>query len=528
LGIVTSSSVSEYDEGAILTGAMRVAAKAVPHRDFYANYGPRQFYILAALFDLFGQTVFVERMYSLAVRAGIVCCVYLIGSRLTRLPCNLVMTALCLLWIGVAQYPAYPIWPSLLLILVSIWVTIPIFYGTYSPWRLAFGGVLGGACVLFRYDMGLMMLAVMSAALTMFGLTDRGASGARLRHTFSMLVPFCGASGAVVVLLGAAYVKLGIVEDFIFQIFTYPSQNYREMRGLPFPSLILNGRINQEMIVYMPPVTIVCFIMSTWSQYFRRRVNIVSPGEIWVSSLVALMAFGLYFKGIVRISVPHMISSIVPAFIVLGYVIDRQLMGKRMFARSALALAVIVAIIFVIVPSLIAANHARVLAFANLSDAGKTIRSAISNDRRSGGDDPCKPQNNLDRALCYRLSAGSIETARFITANTTPDQRIFVGNDLNDKTFANDNSLYFLSGRQPATKWSQFDPGLQNSDAIQAEMVQELERNKPPLIILDEQFDNVVEPNAGAKHSGVHLLDDFIHRNYQRTAYYEPYIILRR
>ena len=245
------------------------------------------------------------------------------------------------------------------------------------------------------------------------------------------------------------------------------------------------------------------------------------------------MAFGLYFKGIVRVSIPHMVSSIVPSFIVLGYVIDRTLIdrtliGKSMFARSALALAVLVSLIFVIAPSLIAAKNARRTAFANLSDAAKTIRSGISNDRRSGGDDPCNPQNNLDRALCYGLSAGSIETVRFIIANTTPDQPIFVGNGINDKTFGNDSSLYFLSGRQPATKWSQYDPGLQNSEAIQAEMVGELTRNKPPLIILDEEFDNVVEPNDGTKHSGVHLLDDFIHRNYERTAYYEPYIIFRR
>ena len=32
---------------------MRVAAGDVPHADFYANYGPGQFYFIAALFKLF-------------------------------------------------------------------------------------------------------------------------------------------------------------------------------------------------------------------------------------------------------------------------------------------------------------------------------------------------------------------------------------------------------------------------------------------------------------------------------------------
>ncbi len=39
-----------YDEGIILTGAMRVVAGELPHQDFYANYGPGQFYLIAGLF----------------------------------------------------------------------------------------------------------------------------------------------------------------------------------------------------------------------------------------------------------------------------------------------------------------------------------------------------------------------------------------------------------------------------------------------------------------------------------------------
>ena len=35
-----------YDEGLILTAAMWVAAGQLPHRDFYANYGPAQFYLI--------------------------------------------------------------------------------------------------------------------------------------------------------------------------------------------------------------------------------------------------------------------------------------------------------------------------------------------------------------------------------------------------------------------------------------------------------------------------------------------------
>ena len=54
-----------YDEGLMLTAAMRVAAGQIPHRDFYANYGPAQFYLVAGLFKLFGETILVERLFDL-------------------------------------------------------------------------------------------------------------------------------------------------------------------------------------------------------------------------------------------------------------------------------------------------------------------------------------------------------------------------------------------------------------------------------------------------------------------------------
>src|SRR5258708_12841576 len=69
-------NLAVYDEGLILTGAMRVAAGDIPHRDFYANYGPGQFYAIAGLFKLFGEYAIAERAYDTLVRAGIVAMCY--------------------------------------------------------------------------------------------------------------------------------------------------------------------------------------------------------------------------------------------------------------------------------------------------------------------------------------------------------------------------------------------------------------------------------------------------------------------
>jgi hypothetical protein len=48
---------------------MRVTAGQIPHRDFYAYYGPAPLYILAGLFRLFGESIFIERLLDLTYRA---------------------------------------------------------------------------------------------------------------------------------------------------------------------------------------------------------------------------------------------------------------------------------------------------------------------------------------------------------------------------------------------------------------------------------------------------------------------------
>jgi hypothetical protein len=502
--------VGVYDEGLILTGAMSVAAGAVPHRDFYIVYSPGQFYVLAALFDLFGQNVWVERLYDFALKAGIVCFFYLISARLMAYNYVCLVTALCVLWIAIAGNPSYPIWPSLFLILASSWLAIPVFYGDNGRARLAGAGLCAGAVVLFRYDMGVLSLAILSGALIVFGWLDRRSAGSAIQRIARIVAPFWAPPALLLILLATAYVKFGILNDFVFQILAFPSSHYRETRSLPFPGL--KSFLTEDFIVYMPPLVVISFVTFMMNKYIYRKSIKIDIAEACFSSMIAALAAGLYFKGIIRVSVPHMISSIVPSLIVLGFLVDQLRSRKTWFARVTLAIPVVLALIVTLVPSVSAVRI-----------AARVARNwvAVAGDR-------CNPQNGLTRASCFSVSASRAQTVRYVIDNTAPDQQILVANGNNDRSPINDNSLYFLAGRLPATKWAQFDPGLQNSEATQAEMIRELENNKPPLVILDTEFENWDEPNASSTHSGVTMLDDYIHEKYKESARFEPYIILKR
>ena len=526
LALSMAPEINPVDEGLILTNSTSVVVGNIPHRDFYALYGPGQFYVVAGLFDLFGQAVLVERLYDLVVKALLVSFVYLVSLHLMRTMYAALASAFCVLWIADAgNFPAYPIWPCLLLILASIWIALPLFHGAYSVTRLVLIGLCVGAIALFRYDMGILALAVYSAEFALFGLLEREPFGSRRWRLGALLVPFWGAAGLVLIVLASVYVRYGIAQDFKFQIVTYPSSYYVAMRGLPFP--VIARHTLHEMIIYFPILVLGSVSLLIVPKLKQLNLRQGRNQEMWIAMLIAAFAAGLYFKGVVRVSIIHMMSSIIPSFILLGFAFDRLMSRQRLFAYRALAVPVVIAVVFAVVPSISAVRRVEAMVRDNLKDAIKVARSPTLNSNGTR-DERCDPEKSLTRARCFVLPDAELAAIRYVVAHSKPTEPILVANGINDKTFANNMAFYFLAGRQPATKWAEFDPGLQNSAPIQAEMVGELEKHQPLLIVLDTTWDDLNEPNGSTKHSGVGMLDDYIHQHYQEVTRFDPYIVLQR
>ena len=119
LGMTRRPSV--FDEGSRTDGrTMRVAAGQIPHRDFYALYGPAQFYILAGLFKLFGKFLLVERLFDVFSKALVVTTVYAIASAYCRKSIAGYTYIVALLWVfGLNQWPASPMVAVTLLNLIG-------------------------------------------------------------------------------------------------------------------------------------------------------------------------------------------------------------------------------------------------------------------------------------------------------------------------------------------------------------------------------------------------------------------------
>jgi hypothetical protein len=522
--------LSVYDEGVILTGAMRVAAWEIPHSVFYSNYGPAQFYLIAALFKVFGQYALIERAYDVLVRAAIVAVGYGLIATVTRTSIALAGAVICGLWLFSIPFYGYPILPVVLLSLVSAALVLPALAGHISTRRLVAAGATVGLTALFRYDVGFFVFAALGAVLGFSGALRSGNLRHALAEVKNLLAPYLAGTCIVFLPVAVCYLAVASITPFIHDIVSYPVHYYARMRSLPFPGARQVYRSLDKLAVYLP-ILICC--VTAYSLFLsrgdiRRRSRAHSGrggGEQvrdWLLMMLALLTAVLYLKGLVRVSVVHMLASLIVSVFLLAALLDRA--SHQGYWIS------------VVVRALCALSVLSVLD-ASITTARSLIRdeSTVMAQAREGVDAPglagrtlCGAPQGLPRIQCLLIDPARAEAARFVLANTSDDERIFVGLTRHDKIFVNDNMFYFATGRLPATRWHQFDPGLQTRVDVQREIIAELRAHNVRYIVLESHWDFMSEPNDSAKSSGVHQLDEYIRQNYRAIRHYGNVSVLFR
>jgi hypothetical protein len=532
--LAMSRSISVYDEGLILTGASRVLDGALPHRDFYANYGPGQYEIVAAFFKLFGSSVAAERLLDLLIKSGVVCLTYSISLSMMGRGAAAMVTAFAALWIAASDAPSYPIWASMLLMLIAVKAVFPGLEGRHATVSLAAAGVWVGAIALFRYDVGFFVCAAVSGVLAAYGWIANRLAGGRMSRVLRLVGPFWIGVAIVAAPVAIGFAVAGVLPDFVFQVVTFPLNSYARMRSLPFP--VVGGGLGDlwrrpgDLVVYAPPLVVLTALAFAVFGRWAGSERIAPSAWTWKLALMASLALALYLKGVVRVSSLHMMLSLVPSFIALGAIawrlsIERTAPRAKRVAHglAALSLALVFATSAFAAKATLGAMKASALAVLRGELSGSPGAGANSDSTGS-----CFPSADLERARCFVLRDGAADAIHFIRQNTAATESIFVGVGRHDKIFINDVAFYFLADRRPATKWYHFDPGLQTSEAIQSRIVDELARDNVRYVALFSEFDDIEEPNESARSSGVFVLDDYIRNAYEPAATFGFYRILKK
>ena len=514
-----------YDEGLVLTGAMRVAAGQVPHRDFYAIYGPADFYIPAALFKVLGQSVLIVRLLNLFVESLTVAATFAIASQYCRRPVAIASAGVTIVWIyGLNIYICSTVFPVALLNLISSVLLIPLFANSVTRKRLCLAGAIAGLSALYRYDTGaaLFVLQVFLIAITCY--VQPRATSKRMSVIASTLWPYV--VGFAIPTLPAAVYFLSVSPAYplIYDVFILQVRNYSRGRNLPFPGI--HFKTLDELAVYIPIITVTASFFALLSRSFRSHRNPMRSIEehstnverIGLIVTLSLLALVMLSKAYVRLGPLPIFPSLLPSILLMALLFEHRAELPRVGRILVNCL-----VGFCFFTAMFSAAKATRHLILEGSVPGRIVRVLLASNKLVSENeaDWCALSNPLTKGFCFSGDEGRLKAIEFIDSHTRPDQRLFVGLSRHDKVYENDNLIYFGSQRLPATMWSHFDPGLQNSYPIQWEMVEELKRSAPPYIILDSEFDSAHEPNDSSKSTGVTLLDDFIHSKYRFVQSFE-------
>jgi hypothetical protein len=503
-----------YDEGIVLTAATRIAAGQLPHRDFYFIYGPAQVYILAGLFKAFGTSLLVERLFDLFIKALVVATVYGIVLTYCRRSVAIFISAVTVLWIFSLSEFGIATTPVSLLNLVGSALILPIFVEDISTRRMLAAGAVSGAALLFRYDTGVALLGIHSCVISIAVYLRSKDIASGLRKFPSIFWPYLVGFALLAVPPAIYYFSVAPFAPLFHDIVLYPSKYYGRDRNLPFPRIY--GLEN--LGVYLPiAITAVSLYALGECRFGARRngmglIEDIPQARQWHGYLVtfSLLLSVMYLKGLVRISPIHMYLAIIPSLLLIAVLFQHQ---------SAFSWPVRILINCLMLLSLVGAiwSSRREIGIQQAEHSSPETQKAW-----------CKIASPLTEGYCFLPEDDRIHAIEFISSHTGPGQPLYSGVTHHDRIFANDDLIYFATHRLPATRWSHFDPDLQNRYDIQKQIVQELERNPPPYIVLDSEFDSVREPNDSAKSSGVTLLDEYIEGHYEPSQRFGIMWIWRR
>lgn len=514
--------INMFDEGIILVDAMRMSHGDVIHRDFYSGYGPGQYAIVAMLFKLFGVNAFAPRLYGLLTLAAILATVVTILYQRVHMSMVVSACAVGYLWFLADPQYLYPVFPCTL---IALWGSklLATALQNPKPFMQLFGAGVGtGLVALFRYDAGLFLMvahlvAILATAVILTLIAPQPRRDVMRRHSRYMFI-YCLGLGVIFLPFALAFLAVAPVQSFFTDFIDYSRKYYAQMRGLPFPSLSMMMSNWALSVVYLPLVSGAIAVIEIIKRVRQSRLSVSADQkssyheEIVFLTVFGLVAFAFFFKGFVRVSALHMLMANIPSLIVVTFIVNGWLRSVGAGRFLAVMLGVLVA-----VPA--AAGGWRQI---------KEVRDDISRPFAGWllGQSGWRLFQDRERYDCTELIRDSavrppinyLRVARYLKANTAPDEAIFVGVRHHDRIFVDAVTLYFLAERLPATHWHQFDPGLQTRADIQSSIITELDTQGTKWVVRDGSFENSREPNGSAFSSGVTILDNYLKAHYRPVA----------
>jgi len=498
LSPIITMQVGVYDEGVILAGADRILKGQRPYIDFWSLYPPGQFYTLAFLFDTFGSSIFVERLYDISVKVLIPLFTFLILKRLSfSTSVAVIFWASSLFWIGLTLAPGYPVYPSMLLIFVSVYCLL-IFLENSKNSYLIFCALLIVSSALFRHDLGGMAATVTLIIVILKKLKEKNIAWTSVFYFISTI-----AIGGITVLIYFAVTS--DIHIMFAQLILLPAELLPKYRWLPYPSLA-SGKA--AIPFYLFPIAALTGLLVSFATFVKYKRFDNSSYILLFFSILGCMLLNqasvrsdtthlLPLALTAMVSVPLLFSALYrnitqenhPIFTISNRKKFKFIRAKlsNLSPKSQLSIYLLLLIVFIVPVS-------KSIYKTMQSLPAKSLRSAIA------------------RAGYANLPKDLQDVILYIYRNTSKNDYLYVGVKNHDQFIIDDVIIYYLSARNYATKYHELHPGITNTLDVQKKMIEELKDTNTKTVILAPRYWR--EPNLTSVDPKIDLLDNYISQNF--------------
>jgi len=477
-----------FDEGLLFANAQLMRDGRVPYRDFYSNYPPGIFQLVRAAIAWSTSPIWTMRWATAAAHfATAVCAGALAGGgrakrwSLAAFLCVLVVQA----DIGLVAY-AYTYAVLLVLVVVLLWPAT----GSQII-RTVVCALLFGALSYLRHDMFIYIalpLTLFEAAWWVRYRRSLLFAEARQLRLFSVVVATTALCLWLPIVVKAGFYR--ITHDLYFDM-----RDVMAARVLPIPPMFAMGSV--PALALELPVTLVdpmrfalalsaiCIPAAVFALWKRSRASGWVSTQTRIAVLCTACALATLPQAFGRTDYHHVAFG-VPLVLVAGF-------------RA------------------MSANTARVISLLSLLLLFAAPRPLISAE---------------EVARLWRIDDASFITVErktlvdLILRETKADDALFIGCTEHRRVIMSVIDLHYLAHRSNATRYVQFDPGLVTKADKQREMIGELERSRPPLIL---RYAHCLwdEPND-SRSEGAGLLDAYLEQAYRRERRVSAFDVWRR
>jgi hypothetical protein len=522
-----------HDEGIEANAGLAVSQGRLLYRDFYYEFPAAGPYALAAVFRLFGPSLIVMRLAALAFSLGAA----LVAAALAfRLAGSWWIAAGWLALVTIvlrSNEIALPMAGAMFWLLVGVAAAgVALRRG---GWAAVGCGALIGFGAVWRLDVGCYFVAACLIVLAARAIRAwrRPSAGESALAEMRRAGAFAG--GSLLVMAAALGPFFALAPRETYRCLAEFPRVVAALRDLPSPSPIIvslpqpvtTGWPEPDLLtgiamrgaLYMPILAGLGLIAAWMVRGVRGRFP-GGPAQTCgaadsqaddIQAILTLAGMGLIAYGTVRCDLPHLW----PLALVGAALAPRalhDLSGPRRQAKRWVR------------PALCALLAALLVYLGAFVIAGSVLRlREIVRQRSETSVILGVPRG---RAIHVSVESQYRPLLEYVRARVPPTGALFVGVPTYSRVRAVDILLYFLSERPPATTWYQFDPGITTSPWVQHQIIADLERTQPPIVVV-YLLGSARDPEA-PEYVGADLLDRYVNAHYRPLRTFGLYRILER